>query len=373
MTKNKVLLISGVNPTTAYSCIKYLFNELVRRNYEVSIWSAVPHGNKSYKEWGNNAHSFFEKGLGRIPKVRMVYMYFAGFVVAFKYRNQTIICHDLYHYASVTIIKKIFPKTKVIHYCTEIFTKNNTKNQLKQEAFYERHLKTADFCIECNEQRAIYRRKKFGLTIPYCVILNTVPKAEIEKYVKKEKVVNSEPVVVYSGGAFKVDELDIIADAIKLLKNTCKVVFYLYGNNNLLNEIEKRYRSISNLTIVKNTRREELFSKIQNSDIGIMYYDPKLTVNTKYAAPTKFFEYIALNIPVVCSNNESLTKLIDKYNLGIYMKSNTPKGMAECIDELLSKPEKVKEIRCDEKNAFENYLCYERQSAVGLNSLMRYL
>ena len=75
MEEKKVLVLSAINPTKAYACVKYLYNVLIERKIDVELWSAVPVAQKNeYAKWGEKVNSFFYSKLSNIPKFRMLYM-----------------------------------------------------------------------------------------------------------------------------------------------------------------------------------------------------------------------------------------------------------------------------------------------------------
>ncbi len=367
MRKKKILIISASNPTRAYSCLKYMYQSLVDKGYQTTVWCGVPHKQlKDLKAWGDNVHSFQSNILGRIPRERILYYKFCGIIACFRYRNEVIICHDFFFYFICVWIKKIYPATAIIHYCTEIITDKSSWLQRKSHKSYEKNSDVADLMIECDEMRRKYRVKQYKISKPNSVILNTIPYEETLKLKIKKRTGKSEvPIVVYSGAIIKAGQLDILINALSLVEEEYYLKLYCYGQQIAISELrEKCQVSIgkNKFTIIEGLSREEVLGEIRYADIGILYYDPEYSINTRYAAPTKFFEYVALGIPAVCSNNESLASLIDEYNLGLRMETNDANGMADCIRKLLRNPDLRQEISRCERNAFKDSLCYEKQS-----------
>lgn len=361
-----VLLLSAINPTRAYSGVIYMYETLVNKNYDVEIWSVVPEKQMGiYRHMGKKAYSFLEKPWGRIPKVRMLYILLKGFFLCMKYRKKVIICHDLFHYRSCVLIKKLFPETSVVLYCNEIYNEKSIKFQQKLMAYYEKNANVPDYMIECEELRRMYRVNKYHLDMPSSTILNTIPIKEIENIVSSQKKKNIIPVIVYSGGIHTIGEWNIIIDALAELEDDFCAELYCYGNKAAIVDLHKKCREkLENkkYKIVEGLGREEVLKRIYNADIGIVYYDPNWSINTRYAAPTKFFEYISLGLPVVSSGNESLINLINEYELGVIMESNDSSGMQEALHVLVSDEMKRKRISNNARNAFKEKLCYEQQS-----------
>lgn len=362
----KILMLSAANPTRAYSGLKYMYQKLNNDEFDITLWAAVScHQKKELVQWGGKVNSFFWQGLGKIPKIRMLYMKYKALIQAIKYRNEVIICHELYFYHICTIVKRMFPKTKIIHYCTELYDENSPKNFKKMMKFYENNIEVPDLVIECDEKRRIYRKEKYKIKCKTVTIYNTLPKSEIERYIHIRKKENQIPVITYIGAAYGHRQLDFIINAIKFISVPYKLKLFVYGPTesieNLANLCRKQLGE-SKFEIIVNTPREEIFDKVYNSDIGIVYYNPTLSIGNKFASPTKFFEYISMGIPIVSSQNDSLVDIIDKYNVGLYTKENTIKSLYQCINMLLSDKKLRKTISENAIDAFMKYLNYEIQT-----------
>ncbi len=372
--KSDVIILTAINPTKAYSCVKYLFDRLSSK-HKVDLWAMVSDDSiGTYKSWGNTVHSFTSNVFGKIPKVRMVAMKVIGFFLCWKFRNRTIICHETYHYHSACFVKKLFPKTKLIHYCTEMYNEKSVKFQRDQLKYYKDHANDPDLIIECNEERKKYRKNLYKIVKPQVVIDNTIPISEISPFFDANHVNSDVPTIVYSGGCHNVHELDIIVEALKLLDFEYKAKFIVYGPSNAIDALKEQCRVIngSHIEIITGLTRDEALPHVAKSDIGIVYYDPEYSVNCKYAAPTKFFEYIGLGLPVVSSKNEPLVRIIDEYKVGIYMETNDSKGMAMAISDLADKQVRDK-YRANELNSFKKYLSYESQSAQAIEAVFNIL
>lgn len=148
--------------------------------------------------------------------------------------------------------------------------------------------------------------------------------------------------------------------------------FYCFGTDEAINSlrVECEEKLNGKYKLITNRPREEVLNRIRMADIGIVYYDPEYSINTRYAAPTKFFEYVSLGIPVMSSGNESLIKIINEYGLGEYMHENNVNGMREGLYRLLKDKGYRKQISENEEKAFKNYLCYEVQSEKAIKKIV---
>lgn len=368
-----VLILSAIDPTHAYSCIKYLYRFLSKQGISIECWARVPQKSCAlYYMWGKGTHSFCESPFMNIPKVRTYYMRLKGLSECFKYRNKTIICHDLFHYHSARIVKKLFKNTKLIIYFTEIYNNKHSELLQKLQKDFVNHPNLADLMIECDYQREKWRITNNRIKIDSCTILNTISYEEVKKFLNKQKTKNSVPKIAYAGGVHEKGEFSIIIDALSEIDRKFEMDFYCFGSDANLNELETecKQKIPGKYKLIRNLPREDVFDHIYNADAGITYYDPDYSVNTLYAAPTKFFEYIGLAIPVICSGNPSLDSLIDEYGLGVYMKENNSEGMKQCIEYIIDHNDKRIEFSNNEKKAFKDHLCYEKQCKAATSKIL---
>ena len=361
--KKDVIILTAINPTKAYSCVKYLYDNISPK-YAVELWALVSSDSiEQYRTWGETVHSFSSNPFGKIPKVRMIAMKIIGFFLCLSYRNRTIICHETYHYHSACFVKILFPKTKLIHYCTEMYNEKSARFQQRQLKYYRRHANDPDLIIECNAERKEYRKELYGIIKPQVVIENTIPSSELSDYSNIKYGLNDVPTIVYSGGCHNVHELDIIVNALKLLDFDFVAKFIVYGPTDAIEVLKEQCKTISNakIEIVTGLTRDKALAHVANSDIGVVYYDPDYSVNCRYAAPTKFFEYIGLGVPLVSSKNDSLVRIIEDYKVGEYLETNDAEGMAKAISRLANKTYR-ESVHLNEIKAFSEHLSYESQA-----------
>lgn len=366
----RVLIVSGADPTRAYSCIKYLYDYLRDKEIDTTVWCATPA--KSLPDllsWGNNVHSFIANRIGSVKKIGMLYMLLQGFHVVASYRNQIIVCHDYFHFRSATIVKKLFPRTILIHYCTELYSDKNKSYQRWLYKHYLKHCNEADYIIECEPMRAKYRKDQYGISKPIYTILNTLPKKEVSQY-RGPRASKDCPIIVFSGGAHNEGELNILVEALSQITRPFLVKFYVYGSEENIRALNCKCDELlgDRYELISNRSREETLKDVGVADIGIVYYNPEYSVNTRYAAPTKFFEYIGLGLSVVCSANDSLISYIVTYNLGSYMNSNDVNGLRDCIEKEIAKYD----VHTKERiiTEFDENLCYEVQARDALRMLL---
>lgn len=371
--ERSILFLSGADPTRAYSCIQYLYDSLAKKRYDITLWACIPASErKDTNNWENNSKvkSFYYSSFGKIPRLRLYFRHIKALALCIKYRNQVIISHETTFFKECVFVKKLWPKTKIIHYCTELYDEKSPKHLVKQLDFYKKNTTSLDLLIECNKERLNYRIKNYNIKCKSNYILNTIPK---NHYCSSQKHTNKIPIIVYSGGAFIHRDLKKIIDAIALIHEEIKFHLCVYGDSAAIKKLndyckEKLPKNCS-FIITVNQPRYEILNIIKNSDIGIVYYDPSADIGCKYAAPTKFFEYVSLMIPVISSNNEPLVNLIDQFKIGYYVNNSSIEELYEKIDFLVKNPKIREDIMNNERIVFPEKLCYEIQSRSAIKDI----
>jgi glycosyltransferase involved in cell wall biosynthesis len=79
---------------------------------------------------------------------------------------------------------------------------------------------------------------------------------------------------------------------------------------------------------------KEVMGLMAQADAGLMYYPESAepTLNVRYCAPTKVFEYLALGLPVVSTGNPTMQELLVKDGLGACARDDSPAALAEALD-----------------------------------------
>lgn len=343
----KIAIFTWHNISSAYSCLIYLKHELERNN-TVHLWSFTDPDKIQDQEAKKPSYFSFSKSwYGSIPRFRVYMAKLICVVKSLKY--DIIIINDLDFFIPAYFIKKIKPSIKIVHYNTEIcgFEIRCFKYILN---FYEKHAAFPDLIIECLEERGNWRKKQFGISKPIYTIDNTLPQKSL-KLVRKWEAIsysnfpnNNLPIVIYAGGASLTRQLHEILDCVDEFRDKLNFLFFCYGNDMELSKLDKFVSEKchgKNISVNRAIPREKLLQIMNRCDIGINYYRPDVSINFKYAAPSKFYEYLACGLNIVTTNNEGINKIVENNDIGVCIAENETIGNA--LDKLLTKGLKKKE------------------------------
>ena len=276
------------------------------------------------------------------------------------------IINDLDFIIPLYVAKKINHRIQVIHYNTEIIGEDfNTPKNIQN--FYAKHADFPDLIIECLKERAEWRRASYSIDKKIYVINNTIPFKKMnfanDNYIKKTKeewALSDKPIIIYAGGATRSRQLNEIISCMDSLSDEVNFVFYCYGSEKAFSELQVYCYSHSknnNFRLYKAITRDELLLKMQACDIGINYYQPDYSINHLYAAPTKFFEYMACGLHIISTDNEGINHIINEHRLGVCMNKDEKieDAIRRCLSEDLTD-------RASIYGLFKDKYCYENDS-----------
>jgi glycosyltransferase involved in cell wall biosynthesis len=179
------------------------------------------------------------------------------------------------------------------------------------------------------------------ITIPNSFDLDHLEDIErvYSQLVKSDKFICS-----YIGTFGMAHNLEVVLEAAKLLQGIKGIYFLLIGDGSEKSRIVEKYKEmhLDNVTILPLQPRDKilLFYKISNVGL-IMLRD---SVLFKSVIPSKMFEYMAGKAPVIMSMPEGeATAIVKKHNCGVLCDPDSPKKLAESIEDLFNNQEKVKE------------------------------
>ncbi len=171
----------------------------------------------------------------------------------------------------------------------------------------------------------------------------------------KPSETDSDPIITYTGNVGHAQDLESCIRAIgKLDRND--VSLKIVGDGDVKSDLEQIVREEDLNGVVEFTGlvpREEIPEILDNAMIGIAPL--KSTDMLEYAVPTKAYEYMSFELPVVATGIGELQSLIDQSGGG-YLVDNDPDAIAETFELLLESEETRTEIgKSGRKHMIEHY------------------
>lgn len=150
----------------------------------------------------------------------------------------------------------------------------------------------------------------------------------------KEQIGLDEGITIgYVGGFAPWHGLDILIQAVSLLKNECKKInLLLIGDGPMrrkIIEMSERMEDCITMILPGRVRHSELHNFMSLSDIMVM---PN---SNDYGSPMKIFEYMAMKKPVIAPDYPPLRDVIKNRVDGMLIKPNNYRILSETIQELM--------------------------------------
>ena len=155
----------------------------------------------------------------------------------------------------------------------------------------------------------------------------------IEKNKINDNDLNSEMFnIVYTGAIRPVNNVGMLLDTAKLLKNEKNIQFLIYGDGNQLPQLEKRIKDedIKNVKLKGYINKQYIPFVLSRASVNILNYSQTLYNWKRGNSSNKLFEYMASGKPII-STVKMGYDIIEKYNCGISLDKNLPEELSKKI------------------------------------------
>ncbi|HEU5229159.1 MAG TPA: glycosyltransferase [Ktedonobacteraceae bacterium] len=106
----------------------------------------------------------------------------------------------------------------------------------------------------------------------------------------------------------------------------------------------------------------ELLEWTASADIGLIVYAPGHSQNVQMCLPNKLFEYLMVGLPVLVSQLDAVSELVNAYDVGRVVSSLEPVDIAAAITAMLADRDACERMRHNALSAVQNDLCWEKES-----------
>jgi len=241
-----------------------------------------------------------------------------------------------------------------------------SKQRLESENFLVEILKSleklsisfADHVITVGKPFAETLRKRNRLDKKLSIIMNSAdPKlfnsgkypAENERLKSTRKFI-----ITYHGSLFRRYGIDVAIKAIYLLKDKLPDIrFKIYGRGEAFDELRRLISDLclgNHVDLVGYVPADDIPPLISSADVGVVPYRKDRFTNLLF--PTKAFEYIVMNKPVIASRTAAVETIFDDSAVMFFEPGNA-QDLARCILELYHNPEKRDELARMAKKQYE--------------------
>lgn len=173
------------------------------------------------------------------------------------------------------------------------------------------------------------------------------------------------PHILYAGKLHKEFGLQLLCEAIPLIKSEC--VVDLYGTGNYLKEIERLSHNDSRVRLHGVVPLGSVLSAELSASVLV---NPRTSAGeyTKYSFPSKTAEYMLAGVPVVMFRLPGISSQYDNYIC--YAEKETPDSLALRIDQVLSMQ---KEQRYEIGKAAKHYVLESKNNKIQSKRIIEFI
>ena len=187
--------------------------------------------------------------------------------------------------------------------------------------------------------RAIHQRWPAGQTIliPNGCDCSQFSPARRDENLRQRYRANGKIVVGYAGLLGLAQGVEVILEVANQFRDDRRVIFWLIGDGpeREMLEAKAQQQKLTNVVFVKLQPKSEMYRFIPSLDIAII----PLRYNLPGALPSKIYEAMACQIPVILLAKGDPKRLVERASAGIVADYNRPDVIAAALNKLTKDPE----------------------------------
>ena len=151
-------------------------------------------------------------------------------------------------------------------------------------------------------------------------------------------------IALYAGAHGMSNDLSVVLDAAKLLKDEKKIQIVLLGDGKEKPALQVRAAEmeLSNVSFVSSVPKSEMPDALAAADVCIAILRPLEEYKTTY--PNKVFDYMAAGRPVVLAIDGVIREVVEAAQCGYFAEPGNALALANILRELVSEPVKAREM-----------------------------
>ena len=239
------------------------------------------------------------------------------FYLAHARRYDLVCLQDFLSTIPGLFIRFFSPKKRMIYDAHELIIPMEGQRQSKREQFFVKPEKIlcgkVETVIEANQERADLIRERYGLNNVFYVL-------NITKLAYNGKVrtlpEDGKVILVYQGVITNERKIPFFVDCLKALPERYQMLFI--GDGSALAGMKEQAEQLGVASRIEFTGRlsnEEMLKRLDDCHIGIISY-PFTSYNNIYCSPNKIFEYAALGLPFIATEQPIFKNAQAQYHTG---------------------------------------------------------
>ncbi len=284
-----------------------------------------------------------------------------------------VYCHDYYSAILAFILLISHYSGKIVYDAHELMIPEEGHKDKRLRFFYwfEKHIvKKVDLLICASEKRGEIMKEHYELASMPFVVPNISQlqvndnDAEVQEILisLKDFFSDSKPTVVYAGVVASSRRIEGLLDAALSLADKCKLL--IIGNGDALDNLKEKASKHPELkcAFTGSIPYKCLGSILSRCNIGFLYY-PIDSLNNRYCASNKIYEYASVELPMLANDNPTIKEEFVNNHIGI-----STSFYKQGLEQLLDSPEEYKRS-CQlftEKNSWNKKVFHLEKAIVNL-------
>lgn len=369
---NRILVLPSYEYYATYSGTKYLLERLCGRGYCLRVIMRMkPENRHLYGDvpYRVDAWTWWNPHWPKFLRLVSHFLMWLKIIVA-GVRSDVVLVIDAYHLGEAAMIKRLKPKVKIIHYSQELQIPEEFPG-FRGPILRKKYSPIVDLSIDVDPMRAKVSQEVFSLEKRPMVLLNTLPMTSIPSRgvsslfdLAEIAPVQGRVVILYAGAVGPEKPFSRIVDAVAMVDVPHFFIAFISATEEKYSaavEYAKNRLHATDFVVHRGVKREALLSAEGDADIGIVDYTyaQEPTLNQRFCAPTKFYEYLAAGLMIVSSENENLAEIIDANDVGEHAVDGSVESLGAALARCCRKAS-GDAVRAKARKVFANSLCYEK-------------
>lgn len=283
---------------------------------------------------------------GRLKLMSKLFRIFIGLRMLFARR---VLITETAYLREAALAKKIKGRRLVlVQFCQELALPEEYPRD-RWPRTQKRLAQVPDVVIDVDPFRAAARAEYYGLRQTPYVLRNTLALAQLPPRTPAGSLwalagiappPPGLPVLVHAGGVAREKPFERIIDAVAALPEPVFLLAFCSASAvdiQRLRDYAAGKLPADRFHLHPAVARDALRASWWEADVGVVDYafSVEPTLNQKYCAPTKLYEFMACGLAVLGSDNESLRAIVEGEGIGRCARGDAPADLARALGELL--------------------------------------
>lgn len=207
------------------------------------------------------------------------------------------------------------------------------------EGLEKRVVPRLKYCLTVNHSIAGWFNRKYGTD--FKVVRNIPDRINVTE-IKSRQELNlpaDKKIILLQGAGINIERgAEEAIDAMQWVEDAMLLII---GGGDALEKLKVRSQKSeveNKVVFLPKMKPENLYHYTCNADIGLSL-DKDTNINYRYSLPNKLFDYVNAGVPVLASALPEVQAFIDKYYVGVCIKSHDPQHIAEMMNFMLRAPD----------------------------------